>query len=124
MAVKALLPDRPDSWHVNPILLSSVRQEPSDRFQDATDMANTAKKIARTVVGRYPPLELVRRRCYVCGRGHLQHGLPNHQLDMRGIYRNPLPKGTSCYVCNVCGHVCVWYDSLLDSHSATFDNAE
>lgn len=122
--IKLLLPDRPDSWHINPVLLTSVRRDPNNRFRDATEMADISKEAARKVVGRYPPLELVRRRCHVCGRGHLVHSIPDHPISMHAIYGNPMPQGTSCYVCNVCGHLSAWDDRLLDSHLAAFDGAE
>lgn len=121
MNLRRLIPDSPDCWHLTRVFLRSIRGDPGDRSGDANAMAEYCRWLARSVVGRYPPVELVKKCCPACGQGDLVRSLPGQQLPMHMVFGNPMPSGVSGYVCAVCGLLYAWDNRVLKDYLAKLE---
>lgn len=111
-----LMPDSPDCWHLTRVFLRSIRSDPSDRSGDANEMAKYCRWLAKSVVGRYPPIELANVRCAACGQGALVHNGAGHHLPMHMVFGNPMPSGVSASVCDLCGLLYARDDRVLKDY--------
>lgn len=97
-SIPNLLPDAPESWHLQQIFEKTIRQNPQDRFTDAKEVLNLARRVKFLILCGYPPLELIDKNCPICGFGVLGPGSGLH-----GVFGNPNPPGIISCQCNYCG---------------------
>ncbi len=96
MSLRAIFPDHPMTWHLSPIIEQAIQPELYDRPLPYESW-KLAEKILDVVVANYPPIELVGKRCNVCGFGEL-----TTEHAWKGWGKGP-PEGMIYFVCNHCG---------------------
>jgi serine/threonine protein kinase len=96
--------DQPTTWHLHHIFEKTIRKRAGDRFpsvEKAVEETNTTRSL---ILGRYPPLELFKSRCPICGFGTLSKFDQSH-----AVFGNPNPQGIIALQCTHC-HVCFAID--------------
>ncbi|MBD2123768.1 serine/threonine-protein kinase [Trichocoleus sp. FACHB-262] len=97
-SIPNLLPDAPESWHLQHIFEKTIRQNPQDRCKNAKEALNLARRVKFLILSGYPPLELIDKNCPVCGFGALGIGRGLH-----AVFGNPNPPGINSCQCDYCG---------------------
>lgn len=54
-----ILPDNPETWHLQKIFETTIRQNPLERCKSAEDALNLSRHILFLVISGYPPLEKI-----------------------------------------------------------------
>jgi serine/threonine protein kinase len=103
-----ILPRDPDTWHLTRIFEHTIRRDPEQRYRNAAKLAEDALWVAHALLGRYPPLELVDRRCPVCGQAGMVQSSQEYLVGLLKVLGNPMPQGTIAQQCTVCGHLTAW----------------
>jgi serine/threonine protein kinase len=91
--------------HVMLLLDKMIVEEPSGRFNDASELLGQIPNVRRLMRGGYPPLTILPQLCRYCGNGKYE-GLPTDPTTMRNFGIGPT--GTSelhIFLCGNCGHV-------------------
>lgn len=96
MSLQTIFPDHPMTWHLSPIIEKTIQSEEYNRPLPYEAM-NLAKKTLEVIERGYPPIELVGKRCPVCGFGEL-----NTKGAEAGWGKWP-PEGIAYFECNHCG---------------------
>jgi serine/threonine protein kinase len=96
MSLQSLFPDHPMTWHLSPIIEKTIQSEeykrplPHEALQFAT-------KTLEVIESGYPPIELVGKRCPVCGWGELK-------TETGWVaWGKAAPQGSVYFECNHCG---------------------
>jgi serine/threonine protein kinase len=103
-----VLPKNPDAWHLTRIFEHTIRKDPAQRYRNAWALAQDARWVARILIGRYPPLELVHEFCPVCGQEKMVTSSHEYQVALHSVFGNPMPANTIAVQCTVCGHLAAW----------------
>ena len=96
-SMSKMFPDRPETFHLHSLFEKTTRRLPADRFANATDAIQEAKKVRKLILGGYPPLELLAEWiCPICGVGKQgQTGDPYGNSSVALFW----------YQCDYCGYV-------------------
>lgn len=96
MSLQTIFPDHPITWHLSPIIEKTIQSEEYKRPLPYETL-ESAKKILEVIEGGYPPIELVGKRCPVCGFGELK-------ADTGWVaWGKAAPQGSAYFECNHCG---------------------
>ncbi len=93
-----IFPDNPETWHLFHIFKSTIRKKPEDRLQTAGGCLLLANRVRDLIAKGYPPLELIKETCPICGVGKLSDFEGSHM-----VFGNPNPCGIRSFQCNYCG---------------------
>jgi serine/threonine protein kinase len=96
MSLPTIFPEHPMTWHLSPIIEQAIRREEYERPLPYESL-KLAERILEVVNAGYQPIELVGKRCPVCGFGEL-----TTEHAWKGWGTGP-PPGMIYYVCNHCG---------------------
>lgn len=66
-ALPKVLPHAASAWHLTEVLAKTVRAEPKNRWAKASELAEQCRDLL-ALIGGFPPLEEVNKRCPACGR--------------------------------------------------------
>lgn len=97
-SMNTLFPDLPAAWHLHHLFEKSIRHDPKDRFDDIAQALTTSRRMAFLVASGYPPIELLKEMCPLCGWGKLGSFEQSHS-----VFGNPNPAGIRSVQCNYCG---------------------
>lgn len=98
-SMQSLFPHQPNIWHLHHVFEKTVRRDPKNRWENAEVALNTSKKIHFLIASGYPPLELVKENCPLCGFGTFERFQSSHM-----VFGNPNPSGIAALQCNHCGY--------------------
>jgi len=82
-----LFPYRPDIWHLQSIFEKTIRRDASKRWQAPDAALQHARTLQFLISSGYPPLELIKNRCPVCGQGIL--GEFRHTVVFANVVQPP-----------------------------------
>ena len=91
-------PDRPETWHLFHVFEKTIRQNQSDRVQDASETFTLIREVRHLIDMGFPPIQEASRRCPSCGL----KGLEQSQDGYR-VYQSPNPARPVSVMCNSCG---------------------
>ena len=97
-SMSKLFPLRRETWHLTHIFEKTIRHRPDDRFRGTDDLLHLVGDLRRIILGGFPPLEEVEKRCPSCGWSQLQEYRQGYI-----VFGNPNPPGTNSVVCGFCG---------------------
>lgn len=96
MSMKSIFPDRPNTWHLGPILEKTIQEKEYDRPLPYEAM-ELSKKISSVIGAGFPPIELIGKQCPVCGFGELS-------TETGWVaWGKAAPAGTAYFECDHCG---------------------
>lgn len=125
--ISVALPEVPDSWHLIHVLERTVRRDPSNRFGNAGELARECRRLSQTIIGRFPPLELVHKRCPACGHGEPTMRSPKYKdvTDrMHMIFGNHQVDGVRKVHCDSCGFIYAFNWKALADRDAHLQELE
>lgn len=67
LSMQTLFPEQPETWHLSHVFEKTIREDPSNRFQSAQDVANLVGELHQIIQRGFPPVERVHFRCPSCG---------------------------------------------------------
>jgi serine/threonine protein kinase len=97
----SLFPDNPDTWHLHHVFEKTIRQRAADRFESTQEALLLCKRLHEVIRAGYPALELIAKRCPICGFGRIR--AREHDANVSHPFRNPLPDDVSAVQCDYCG---------------------
>jgi serine/threonine protein kinase len=100
-----LFPDDPATWHLFHVFKNTIRRNPADRMQTAATCRFLVRRLRELVVAGYPPLELIKQSCPICGVGTFDSFQGSHI-----VFGNPNPEGIYAFQCSYC-HTCFAIDT-------------
>lgn len=104
-ALSTVLPENPDTWHLQRIFEKTIRHKASDRLLNADAAIQFAQRVEEVISGGFPPIEVISvGQCPTCGWGQL-----TEMGDGWQVYHNPIPSGYGAYKCDFCGWCTVIY---------------
>ncbi len=110
-SMRSLLPEYPECWHLHHIFEKTIRHNISDRWQNAKTAMSVSSYIYYLVSSGFPPLEIIKDNCPICGFGTLQSFQGSHM-----VFGNPNPQGIKASRCDYCGY-CIAADyTVLNSN--------
>ena len=101
-SMEKLFPNKEETWHLNRIFNSTIRNDPENRTLNTELMLLQIEEIQRLVKMGFPPLEGVIKYCPSCGRRTVEKFRVNPQY--MGV---TLSKEYTLYECKICGHVSI-----------------
>jgi serine/threonine protein kinase len=97
-SLSEILPDNPSSWHLFHIFEKTIRNDWRERWGSAKYAKSTALFVKELIKNGYAPLELIHKRCPICGVGELDAFQASHM-----VFGNPNPAGILSRQCSYCG---------------------
>ena len=97
--MEQIFPERPDTWHLSHIFEMTIRHNPRDRAQTASQVLELVNEVRYLVQGGFPALKSVRCRCPSCGLKEVE--------EVRGFLDafGNLPRRIVAVKCLSCGFV-------------------
>lgn len=93
-----IFPENPSTWHLIHIFIKTIRNDWRNRWDSAKYAISASKFVKNLISNGYPPLEIVTKRCPVCGVGELDSFRGSHM-----VFGNPNPQGIGAVQCSYCG---------------------
>lgn len=90
--------ENPSTWHLFHIFRKTIRNDWRERWGSAKYAISSAKYVRSLIKNGYPPLEIITKRCPICGVGELDSFQGSHM-----VFGNPNPQGISAVQCSYCG---------------------
>ena len=126
-----VLSDTPMSWHLEDVLVKTIRNEPGKRYPSAKAAISDAQQVMNRILAGFQPLEALATNCYcpMCGRvGSLIKGYEFSSGTLRCADENewdrPNPDSLAiglsrihasefAHVCKYCGFISLVADRLI-----------
>ena len=98
-SMEQIFPEGPDTWHLFHIFEKTIRHNPRDRAQTASQVMELVSEVRYLVHGGFPALKSVRYRCTSCGLKEVE--------EVRGFLApfGNLPGRIVAVKCRSCGFV-------------------
>ena len=103
------------TWHLYFIFSKTIRHEPNDRYQNASEALADATLVRNRIQAKLLPLEiLAQQTCPICGVGKFEQATDYHRRDDQEIMNqlNQLHNPPSYAVCPYCGFVALFLGTL------------
>lgn len=100
-SLSEVLPNNPSSWHLFHIFQKTIRNDWRERWGSAKYAMSSALFVKELIRNGYAPLEVISKRCPICGVGELVNFQGSHM-----VFGNPNPSGILGRQCSYCG-VCL-----------------
>ena len=97
-SMKKMFPHKKETWHLDHIFKSIIRQDPNERLTKTSHVLHLIKKVRLAILNNFAPLESVEDQCPSCKRNTAKAARRGHE-----ILGGRIDPDFAAYECTACG---------------------